>query len=100
VEYLQDCYCGVTNFVYVTCFCFRDNVNNSTAHQKVSLSDAVLPTNECVANLGVLTWVCILVAAIFWILRAVKVMYHLFQFWDIKQFFNTALKISDVSIDI
>jgi len=41
-----------------------------------------------------------LVAVIFWILRAVKVMYHLFQFWDIKQFFNTALKINDVSSDI
>jgi autophagy-related protein 9 len=81
-------------------FVSRDNVNNSTAHQKISLSDAVLPTNECVANLGALTWVCLLVAVIFWILRAVKVMYHLFQFWDIKQFFNTALKINDVSTDI
>jgi hypothetical protein len=27
-------------------------------------------------------------------------MYHLFQFWDIKQFFNTALKINDVSTEI
>jgi hypothetical protein len=60
----------------------------------------VLPVNECVANLGALTWICILVAVIFWILRAIKVMYHLFQFWDIKQFFNTALKINDVSIEI
>jgi len=81
-------------------FVFRDNVNNSTAHQKVSLSDAVIPTKKCIANLDALTWVCILVAVIFWILRAVKVMYHLFQFWDIKQFFNTALKINDVSTDI
>ncbi|XP_021928467.1 autophagy-related protein 9A isoform X2 [Zootermopsis nevadensis] len=71
---------------------FRDNFNNSTTHQKISLSDAVLPMNECIANLGALTWVCILVAVIFWILRAIKVMYHLFHFWDIKQFFNTALK--------
>jgi autophagy-related protein 9 len=82
-------------------FLSRDNVNNSSSsHQKISLSDAVLPTHECVASLGALTWVCILVAVIFWILRAIKVMYHLFQFWDIKQFFNAALKIDDVSTDI
>ncbi|PNF28200.1 Autophagy-related protein 9A [Cryptotermes secundus] len=77
---------------------FRDNVN-ATAHQKISLSDAVLPTSECIANLGALTWVCILVAVIFWALRAIKVIYHLFQFWDIKQFFNTALKINDSDLD-
>lgn len=80
-----------------SCSASRDNVN-ATVHQKVSVSDAVLPTSECIANLGAITWVCILVAVIFWALRAVKVIYHLFQFWDIKQFFNTALKINDVSI--
>jgi autophagy-related protein 9 len=78
-------------------FFSRDSVNNSTVRQKVSLGDAVIPADECVASLGLVTWVCILVAAIFWILRAVKVMYHLFQFWDIKQFFNSALRIHDVS---
>ena len=83
-------------------FVSRYNVNNSTAHQNIFLhiSDAVLPMNECVANFGALTWVCLLVAVIFWILRAVKFMYRLFQFWDIKQFFNTALEINDVSTDI
>ncbi|XP_069678883.1 autophagy-related protein 9A isoform X1 [Periplaneta americana] len=81
---------------------FRDKVNNQTGsapNQKISLSDAVLPTSECVASLGPLTWICILVAVIFWSLRAIKVMYHLFQFWDIKQFFNTALKINDSDLD-
>jgi hypothetical protein len=79
-----------------SCSASRDNVN-ATVHQKISVSDAVLPTSEWIAHLGALTWVCILVAVIFWALRAIKVIYHLFQFWDIKQFFNTALKINDVS---
>lgn len=49
--------------------------------------------------MGLVTWICILVAAIFWILRLVKVLYHCTQFWDIKLFFNTALKIEDCDLD-
>lgn len=51
------------------------------------------------ASMGLVTWVCIIVAAIFWILRAVKVLYHLTQFWDIKSFYNNALKIHDSDLD-
>jgi hypothetical protein len=40
-----------------------------------SLSYAVLPTSKCIANLGALTWVCILVAMIFWALHAMKAIY-------------------------
>nr|CAD7437471.1 unnamed protein product [Timema bartmani] len=77
---------------------FRNSPINTSNH-KISLSDAVLPPHECVASLGTVTWLCILVAVIFWFLRAIKVMYHLFQFWDIKIFFNTALKINDSDLD-
>lgn len=49
--------------------------------------------------MGLVTWICILVAIIFWILRFAKVLYHLTQFWDIKQFFNIALKIEDSELD-
>lgn len=34
-----------------------------------------------------------------WALRSVKVTYHVFQFWDVKCFFNTALKIDDSDLD-
>ncbi|CAG2059997.1 unnamed protein product, partial [Timema podura] len=78
---------------------FRNSPIN-TSNNKISLSDAVLPPHECVASLGTVTWLCILVAVIFWFLRAIKVMYHLFQFWDIKIFFNTALKINDQAKDV
>ncbi|XP_076652143.1 autophagy-related protein 9 isoform X2 [Halictus rubicundus] len=77
---------------------FKDKVMNNTSH-KTSISDAILSTGECTASMGLVTWICILVAAIFWILRAVKVLYHLTQFWDIKLFFNTALKIEDRDLD-
>ncbi|KZC08899.1 PREDICTED: autophagy-related protein 9A [Dufourea novaeangliae] len=77
---------------------FKDKVTNSTSH-KTSINDAILPTSKCTASMGLVTWICISVAAIFWILRAVKVLYHLTQFWDIKSFFNTALKIEDCDLD-
>ncbi|XP_076633465.1 autophagy-related protein 9 [Colletes latitarsis] len=77
---------------------FKNKVTNSTSH-KTSINDAILSTGECTASMNLITWTCILVAAIFWILRLVKVLYHLTQFWDIKQFFNTALKIDDCDLD-
>ncbi|KAK0074361.1 hypothetical protein PV325_008457 [Microctonus aethiopoides] len=77
---------------------FKDKVidNNS---RKTSISDAILPTSTAIASIGLLTWACILIAAIIWILRAVKVLYHATQFWDIKMFFNVALKINDSDLD-
>ncbi|XP_012135866.1 autophagy-related protein 9 isoform X2 [Megachile rotundata] len=77
---------------------FKNKVTNSTSH-KTSISDAILSTGECTASVGLVTWICILVAGIFWILRAIKVLYHFTQFWDIKLFFNTALKIDDCDLD-
>lgn len=77
---------------------FKNKETNSTSH-KTSISDVILSTSECVASMGLVTWICILVAAIFWILRLVKVLYHCTQFWDIKLFFNTALNIKDCDLD-
>ncbi|XP_034935607.1 autophagy-related protein 9A isoform X2 [Chelonus insularis] len=77
---------------------FKDKVIGNESH-KVSISDAILPRSEVLASMGVLTRICILIAIIFWILRLVKVLYHLTQFWDIKMFFNTALKIEDSDLD-
>jgi len=44
-------------------------------------------------------WCLLVVAALFFILQSVKVLYHLICFWDIKLFFNTALKIPDNELD-
>ncbi|XP_074109229.1 autophagy-related protein 9 isoform X1 [Cotesia typhae] len=77
---------------------FKDKVIVNPSH-KTSISDAILSSKEILASMGLVTWICILIAAIFWILRAVKVLYHLTQFWDIKMFFNIALKIDDNDLD-
>lgn len=66
---------------------------------KVSLADAVVVGGECVARVAPVTWLCLFVAGVFWLLRAVKVAYHLVQFWDIKAFFNSALRIPDSELD-
>ncbi|XP_076683763.1 autophagy-related protein 9 isoform X3 [Andrena cerasifolii] len=77
---------------------FKDKVPSNTTH-KTSINDALLSWEECMASMGLITWICISVATIFWILRVVKVLCHLTKFWDIKLFFNTALKIEDCDLD-
>uniref|UniRef100_A0A1B6D492 Autophagy-related protein 9 n=1 Tax=Clastoptera arizonana TaxID=38151 RepID=A0A1B6D492_9HEMI len=79
---------------------FRDNENNSTVNnRKIALSDAVLSTGQCIENIPLHWWCVIFVSIIFWLFRAVRVVYHIFQYWNIKAFFNTALKIQDSELD-
>ncbi|KAJ1528582.1 hypothetical protein ONE63_006985 [Megalurothrips usitatus] len=76
---------------------FRDHPHTNST--KISLADAVIPTGQCVISFSFTTWACLCVALMFWLLRAFKVVCHIFQFWDIKCFYNTALKISDSELD-
>jgi len=41
---------------------------------------------------------CLLVAGAFWLFRVVKVVYNIFLYYEIRAFYNTALRISPVSI--
>ncbi|XP_011304017.1 autophagy-related protein 9A isoform X2 [Fopius arisanus] len=77
---------------------FKDKLIENNSH-KTTIADAILSSKEIIDSMGLVTWLCILVAGIFWILRLVKVLYHLTQFWDIKNFFNVALKIADSDLD-
>lgn len=43
------------------------------------------------------SWVMLSITLLFWVFRSIKVMYHAVQYWDVKKFYNTALKIADVS---
>lgn len=70
--------------------------NNST---KTSISDAILPWDEAVATMGILTWISIFIAVVFWLLRLVRVLYDFVQYWEIKSFYNSALNISDSELD-
>lgn len=65
--------------------------------RKISLSDAIVPSDQCVANVSFFWWLIIVLAVVLWMIRAIRVFYHLFHYWNIKAFFNLALKIQDVS---
>ncbi|CAB0006756.1 unnamed protein product [Nesidiocoris tenuis] len=66
---------------------------------KLTLDDVVFPPNQCVSNMGLLSWSIVIISIIFWILRAIKVVYHLFQYWDVKAFFEIVLKIYDNDLE-
>ncbi|EZA55900.1 Autophagy-related protein 9A [Ooceraea biroi] len=54
---------------------------------------------ECLALISPWYWCLLVVAALFFILQMFKVLYHVSQYWEIKMFFNTALKIADKELD-
>ena len=68
-------------------------------HTKISISDVIIPMDKCVDNFGGLTVLVLLIASLYLLIRSVKVLYHLCQYWDIKKFYNTALNIDDANLD-
>lgn len=76
---------------------FRDKI--IIVDTKVSLGDAMIGVSECAANLGAFQWLALVLAGLFWTFRLFKFFYQFFQFWDIKMFYNTALKIDDADLD-
>ncbi|XP_030624289.1 autophagy-related protein 9B isoform X2 [Chanos chanos] len=63
---------------------------------KVTLPDALLSSQQCTQRIQDNTWIiCLLImAAIFWIYRLCKVIYNVLSYWEIRQFYIKALKIS------
>jgi len=61
---------------------------------KTTLNDVVVAPEVCVPTFGPVLWGCLGVALIFWILRFISVIYHLFQYWEMRSFYQTALHIS------
>jgi hypothetical protein len=51
------------------------------------------------ADMALLTKTFVLISVAFWATRVIVVVVHGFQFWEIKAFFNAALKISDTELD-
>lgn len=100
-------FCELGQFIFVVVFVlflvncvdypilFRDKVVANNTSSKTKMTDAFLPIQKCSQGVGLITWIFIIIATIFWILRLVKCLYHLAHYWDIKLFFNTALKIED-----
>ncbi|KAK4021382.1 hypothetical protein OUZ56_003298 [Daphnia magna] len=77
---------------------FRDDPN-FTNTSKITLSDVMDGPAECVASFTVTMWTCILVSLFCWILRLVSVIYHFFQYSEIRSFYQSALQIDDKDLD-
>ncbi|XP_068594079.1 autophagy-related protein 9B [Cebidichthys violaceus] len=68
---------------------------NPLDRNKVALPDAILPSEQCTQRIQENSWIIFLLimAAIFWIYRLVKVFCNVLSYWEIRQFYIKALKI-------
>lgn len=68
---------------------------NPLDRNKVTLTDAILPSQQCTQRIQENSWIIFLLimAAIFWIYRLVKVFCNVLSYWEIRQFYSKALKI-------
>ncbi|KAM9323279.1 autophagy-related protein 9B isoform 1-T2 [Pholidichthys leucotaenia] len=68
---------------------------NPLDRNKVTLPDAILPSQQCIESIQGNRWIIFLLimAAIFWVYRLVKVFCNILSYWEIRQFYIKALKI-------
>ncbi|XP_024420326.3 autophagy-related protein 9B isoform X2 [Desmodus rotundus] len=78
---------------------FANQPNNRTrpglSHNKVTLSDAILPSSQCAQRIRsspLLVFLLILAAA-FWLIQLLRSVCNLFSYWDIQVFYREALHI-------
>lgn len=69
----------------------------NTNRTKVTLDDVLYTPGQCMETMSFKSWLLLLLAGLYCFFRSIKFCYHAVQFWDIKKFYNTALKIDDVS---
>ncbi|XP_044149809.1 autophagy-related protein 9A-like [Bufo gargarizans] len=67
----------------------------SPDRNKVTLADAILPAQQCALRIQESGWIIFLLvmAAIFWLYRLVKMFCNLLSYWEIRKFYVRALKI-------
>ncbi|XP_035489141.1 autophagy-related protein 9B [Scophthalmus maximus] len=68
---------------------------NPLDRNKVTLPDAIVTGQQCTQRIQENSWIIFLLimAAIFWIYRLVKVFCNVLSYWEIRQFYIKALKI-------
>lgn len=66
-------------------------------HTRIMIEEVILPYGECINAITLSGWTVIFLSTLFWIFRLIRFFYHAVQYYDIKKFFNSALKIDDVS---
>ncbi|XP_061776446.1 autophagy-related protein 9B [Nerophis ophidion] len=69
--------------------------HNPLDRSKVTISDALLPSQQCTDRIQDNSWIIFLLimAAVFWIYRLIKVFCNVLSYWEIRQFYIKALKI-------
>ncbi|XP_036374554.1 autophagy-related protein 9B isoform X2 [Megalops cyprinoides] len=81
---------------------FANRAVNHTTHSqnpldrnKVTLPDAILPSQQCTERIRENSWIIFLLimAATFWVYRLIKVFCNVLSYWEIRQFYIKALKI-------
>ncbi|CAG0917091.1 unnamed protein product [Notodromas monacha] len=79
---------------------FRDKTApGHNATDKISLSDAVLPANQCLTHFNGILIVVLMVAAVFWALFLVRFVCNAFFYWEIARFYQSALKIGQKELN-
>ncbi|XP_077375796.1 autophagy-related protein 9B [Festucalex cinctus] len=70
--------------------------HNPLDRNKVTIPDALLPSQQCTQRIQANSWIIFLLimAAIFWLYRLIKVICNVLSYWEIRQFYIKALKIT------
>lgn len=86
------------NFTFPSFFFFlRLSFDWRSNHTRITIDEVIVPYDACIESIHGFSWLIIFLSTLFWLFRVVRFFYHAVQYYDIKKFFNTALKIDDVS---
>uniref|UniRef100_A0A8D0GJP4 Autophagy-related protein 9 n=1 Tax=Sphenodon punctatus TaxID=8508 RepID=A0A8D0GJP4_SPHPU len=71
------------------------NHTHGPERSKVTLPDAILPMPQCTQSIQARGWIIFLLvmAAVFWLYRLVKILCNLLGYWEIRSFYVKALRI-------
>uniref|UniRef100_A0ABK9N763 Autophagy-related protein 9 n=1 Tax=Glossina morsitans morsitans TaxID=37546 RepID=A0ABK9N763_GLOMM len=75
------------------------NVPPPNNHSRVAINDVIYPVDKCLESFGSMTYLILIISALYFFIRTVKFFYNITQYWDIKKFYNTALNIGDSDLD-
>ncbi|XP_050683995.1 autophagy-related protein 9A [Leptidea sinapis] len=74
------------------------NDPNANRSEKLSLNDVILSTPDCVACISWQWWCLIVLSAIILFMRLFISIYHLYHAYDIKSFYNSALRLHECDL--
>ncbi|XP_077301915.1 autophagy-related protein 9A-like [Arctopsyche grandis] len=105
---ISDClqlarYCFVVFYLTFLTYCvnypilFREDPNNPIIKARnVTFSDIVYP--QCVQRISFWWWALIVICGIIGFIRLIKLIYNIYHAYDIKLFYNNALRIKDADL--